>query len=329
MKKAIICSVCVFILIYLICTPFRGKGTSTQETSYKLVQAYINTGIIKSAPLRDISCPNQGENVFLLIMVPSAVSNFDQRVVIRRTWGNTSNAHPGVQLRFVIGRSKNQALQDLVRTEKFIYNDIIVEDIVETYENLTRKSIAILHWVASFCNRVRYLLKIDDDMFLNVPRLIKHLMKDNPTNSILGCKVSHSSPFRLYSKWSVSWDDYKEKEYPEYISGTAYLISGDIVTKLYQATQQVPYFMFEDVFVTGLCRRHIGAVPIGHPEFTCGYRDRGPCGSNYRYRITGHHYSPSEVTRMWAELQDRWSDCRLVDYYLIYILVDTFKWIFL
>lgn len=313
-----------------MCTPFRGKRYNTQETSYKLVQAYIKTGIIKTVPLGPITCADQGENVFLLIMVPSAVSNFEQRVAIRKSWGNISNIHPGVQVRFLLGRSETPALQDLVQTEQFIYNDIITKDILETYENLTRKSIAILHWVVSYCKRVRYLLKIDDDMFLNLPRLLKHLTKDKPTNSILGCKVRHSSPFRFsYSKWYVSWDQYKEKEYPEYISGTAYLISGDIVTKLYRATQDVPYFMFEDVFVTGLCREHIGAIATEHPEFSCGYRDRGPCGANFRYRVTGHHYSPSEVTRMWVELQDRWSDCRLIDFSFVYVLVDTLKWIFL
>ena len=87
--------------------------------------------------------------------------------------------------------------------------------------------------------------------------------------------------------------------------------------------------MFEDVYITGLCRRHIGALAKSHAEFSCGYRDKGPCGSNFLYEITGHHYSPKEVQRMWSELQNRWSDCRLVDSYFVYRVIDIFKWIFL
>jgi hypothetical protein len=67
-----------------------------------------------------------------------------------------------------------------------------------------------------------------------------------------------------------------------------------IVTKLYQETKQVPYFMFEDVFVTNLYGKDIGEVVIGHLEFTCGYQ--GPCVSNYKDRVTGRLYSLSEVT---------------------------------
>lgn len=330
MKSAVMWILSLFLVIYLLCTPFRGWKIQTEEISYTLVQAYIDTGIVRPITKPSVGCADHGQNVFLLIMVPSSVSNFQQRDAIRHTWGNVSKVTPTVQVNFVLGKSKNSALQDLANTEKLIYNDIIFEDVLETYENLTRKSIAILRWTVSFCNQARYLLKIDDDMFLNLPRLLSYLSDFSQVNTVLGCKVSHSAPYRNpFSKWHVSRDQYEDREYPDYISGTAYLISGDIIYDLYQATKKVPYFIFEDVFVTGLCRKQIGAVAKEHHEFSCGSREIGPCGKNFRYRITGHHYSPQEVKRMWVELQNRWSDCRLVDYFFIYNLIDIFKWIFL
>ncbi|XP_061185723.1 beta-1,3-galactosyltransferase 5-like [Saccostrea echinata] len=330
LKSTVIWVISVFLVIYLLCAPYRGLTINTEDISYRLVQAYIDTGIVPPITAASVSCADQGENVFLLIMVPSAVSNFKQRDAIRHTWGNVSKVKPTVQVNFVLGKSKHAALQDLAHTEKLIYNDIVFEDVLETYENLTRKSIAILRWTVSFCSKVRYLLKIDDDMFLNLPRLLRYLTEFSQVNTILGCKVSHTAPFRNpFSKWYVSHDQYEDREYPEYIAGTAYLISGDVIYDLYQATDKVPYFIFEDVFITGLCRKQIGAVAKEHREFSCGSREIGPCGKNFRYMITGHHYSPPELTRMWVELQNRWSDCRLVDYFFIYSLIDIFKWIFL
>lgn len=318
----------LFIIIYIICLPLRRVKQNIRETSYKLVQAYISLGIITTSSIAPISC--EDKYVYLLMVVPSAVANFEQRNAIRNTWGNVSNLHTTVLLKFLLGKSTNAALQDIAVTESEIYNDIIFEDILETYENLTRKSIAMLRWASMHCRDVQYLLKVDDDIFLNLPRLLDELKKHQMKNAISGCKVMGSSPFRhSISKWSVSRAQYKEDYYPDYLAGTAYLISGDIIQNLYRATQKLPYFIFEDVYITGLCRQYIEASANGNSGFSCGYRDQGPCGKNFRYKITGHHYSPPEIERMWLELQDRWSNCRLVDYDFIYTLVDLFRYIFL
>ncbi|XP_061169259.1 beta-1,3-galactosyltransferase 1-like [Saccostrea echinata] len=318
----------VFLITFIVCIPFRSSKNDIQLTSYKLVQAYVNSGIIRSFPSNPVICNEK--DVFLLVMVPSAVSNFEQRNAIRSTWGNLTNVKPIVLVKFLLGKSKNTALQDVAATENQIYNDILFEDIIEAYENLTRKSIAMLRWASMHCHRVRYLLKVDDDIFLNLPRLLEELKKHPRENSIIGCKVKGSTPFRFpFTKWRVSRTQYKGNYYPDYIAGTAYLISGDILQKLYSATQQVPYFIFEDIYITGLCREYIGVRAEEHKGFSCGYRDKGPCGKNFRYGITGHHYSPSEIKRMWLDLQDRWSNCRIEDYYFIYKLVDLFRYIFL
>ena len=308
----------LLLVVTFLCFRFREKEQQTKG-AYKLLQEYLNKGLLQAPPARPVVC--QPRNVFLLIMVPSAVSNFEQRRVIRKTWGNITT-EPSVLLRFVLGKSTMHELQSLAETENSVYNDILFTNILETYENLLHKSIALLRWASFYCQGVQYLLKIDDDMFLNLPRLLNDLRRNPKLNTISGCRVSGASPFRtLFSKWRISRKQYQKDVYPDYIAGTAYLISGDIISKLYNATRRVPYFVFEDVYITGMCRKHIGAVASVHREFSCGFRDKGPCGKNFRYHITGHHYRPTEIQRMWSELQDRWSNCRLADAYLIHQLI--------
>ncbi|XP_062569707.1 beta-1,3-galactosyltransferase 1-like [Saccostrea cucullata] len=318
----------LYLITFFVCLPFRESKDNVQITSYKLVQAYVNAGIIRSFSTKPVTCDNK--DVFLLIIVHSSVSNFEKRNAIRNTWGNVSNVEKPILVKFLLGKSKEDTQQDLATTENRIYNDILFENIIETYENLTRKSIAMLRWASMNCHRVRYLLKVDDDIFLNLPRLLNEVTKNPTENSITGCKVKDSTPFRFpINKWTVSRTQYKEDYYPDYIAGTAYLISGDILHNLYMATQKVPYFIFEDIYITGLCRQYIEARAVEHKGFSCGYRDEGPCGKNFRYGITGHHYSPSEIKRMWVELQDRWSNCRILDNFIIYKLVDIFRFMFL
>ena len=55
------------------------------------------------------------------------------------------------------------------------YSDIVQADFSDTYLNLTLKSLVGLKWGAEFCSGAEYFMKTDDDMFINVPRLLEHL----------------------------------------------------------------------------------------------------------------------------------------------------------
>lgn len=44
---------------------------------------------------------------------------------------------------------------------------------------------------------------------------------------------------------------YTGRVYPNYLSGTAYLMSIDVVSKLYSAALRTPIFHLEDVYITG------------------------------------------------------------------------------
>lgn len=45
---------------------------------------------------------------------------------------------------------------------------------------------------------------------------------------------------------------YPGNSYPNYLSGTSYLMSIDVVPKLYKAAHEVPIFHLEDVYITGI-----------------------------------------------------------------------------
>lgn len=55
------------------------------------------------------------------------------------------------------------------------YRDIIQEDFLDTYFNLTLKSILALKWVTQHCTGLEYFMKADDDVFINVPKLMSYL----------------------------------------------------------------------------------------------------------------------------------------------------------
>jgi len=65
-----------------------------------------------------------------------------------------------------------------VADESTKYGDVIQEGFLDTYNNLTLKSVMLLKWVRTHCRHALYVMKTDDDMFVNLPRLITFLEED-------------------------------------------------------------------------------------------------------------------------------------------------------
>nr|XP_022321613.1 beta-1,3-galactosyltransferase 5-like isoform X3 [Crassostrea virginica] len=234
-----------------------------------------------------ISCNNNGSTTFLFMGVVSAAGNFQQRLAIRNSWGSPVVEDPSLTLVFFVGMSANKATKKTIQKENQMFRDIIEVDIEEKYDNLAKKSIKILEWTLFHCNRAKFPL----------------------------------------SKWYLSRDQYSADVFPDYISGPAYVLSGDILSKLYSATKLVPYIFLEDVYLNGICREKVSVKAVGHPGFSCGFRDEGPCGGFFRYKITGHHYFPDEIERMWLELRDRWFTCPFKHSYVVSKFLDILQFV--
>lgn len=50
---------------------------------------------------------------------------------------------------------------------------------------------------------------------------------------------------------------YSGNIYPNYLSGTGYVMSMDVVAKLYNASLTTPLLHLEDVYLTGYFRRYL------------------------------------------------------------------------
>ena len=66
-------------------------------------------------------------------------------------------------------------VQASIEKEAAVHGDILQEDYIDTYENLTLKSISMIRWVSQNCPNARYVAKIDDDTYVNIPLLIRSL----------------------------------------------------------------------------------------------------------------------------------------------------------
>ncbi|XP_077499290.1 beta-1,3-galactosyltransferase 5-like [Amblyomma americanum] len=242
----------------------------------------------------------RGITTVLIVVITSSI-NFAQRNAIRSTWGQAARRR-GYKLVFLVGTPKLKPYQSNIVYEDTQYGDILQADFVDSYRNLTLKSITMVRWASLYCPNASLLLKIDDDMLLNVWDLASRVQTlSGVKRTLWGLLAQKWTPQRNpRSKWYVSTRAYRNASYPDFLAGPAYLLSGDSVPLLARGSSGVPYLYLEDVFLTGIVAEKMGVRRV-HDEGFLNYRKLfTPCT---RPRIlTSHGYTPLYLKHTWRAL---------------------------
>ena len=159
---------------------------------------------------------------------------------------------------------------DRIKIESETHGDILQERFEDSYRNLTIKTMLFLKWYNQKCSHIPYLLKADDDVFLNTKSLYKIVSQNTKADILIGLLHCDAKPARIQrSKWYVSESEYREETYPPYLNGPGYLMSSSTAQKLFRAAYDVPLFVYEDVYLTGIVARAAG---IQSTFFQSGFR---------------------------------------------------------
>lgn len=241
----------------------------------------------------------------------------------------TDTSQPTVVSSHIISTTFFNYLQNMTSIELILLlllhisfaGDIIQENFVDSYNNLTLKTILMLKWAKNNCvNKgnfniinvnlierfqinyllslvvVKYIMKCDDDSFINVPNLIHVLLGGtipvykstisyydklsiNAKSSknrlaenkylLMGYKFCAAKPITdVTSKWYAPNYLYNGEVYPDYLSGTAYVMTFEAAERLYQGSLSTPLFHLEDVYLTGFVADRIKLKRTHHQLFS-------------------------------------------------------------
>lgn len=131
----------------------------------------------------------------------------------------------------------------------------------------------------SFLILVKFVMKCDDDVFVNIPNLLhillggtvplynvtihlydqKSVRVTSPTTRLrnldkllTGYLFCYAKPIADTSnKWYTPIYMFDGDEYPHYLSGTGYVMSMQTLAALYRGSLVTPIFHLEDIYVTG------------------------------------------------------------------------------
>ncbi|XP_026091238.1 beta-1,3-galactosyltransferase 1-like [Carassius auratus] len=206
---------------------------------------------------------------FLVFMVPVAPHQVEARNAIRSTWGNESSVQgKAVLTLFLVGLTGGPEAQQKLEEESRQHRDLVQSNFVDSYFNLTIKTMVIMDWLATRCPQASYAMKIDSDMYIGLENLMSLLLAPNTPreNYITGYLMWDRPVIRdKNSKWYVSEELYPEPIYPTYLLGMGYVFSNDLSGKIVEASKKVKAFNIEDAYV-GACLKQLGIAPSSPPD---------------------------------------------------------------
>ncbi|XP_006825870.1 UDP-GalNAc:beta-1,3-N-acetylgalactosaminyltransferase 1-like [Saccoglossus kowalevskii] len=191
---------------------------------------------------------NQGEGMHLLVAVSSFLQNIEQRLAIRKTWGQAIGKYGAVI--FMIEQSNDHINIDDIIEESVTYHDIILLNLLDGIGNTTLKIISMFQWITMYCRNAQYILKVDDSTLV-LPHNLWPYMAQLPFNNVAAGRVFVNTKHnrQTASKWFVSSEQWNKTTYPPYIDSTSCLFSSDVVIRIAEEAVKIEPFQFEDVFI--------------------------------------------------------------------------------
>ncbi|XP_078083678.1 beta-1,3-galactosyltransferase 9 [Mustelus asterias] len=257
-----------------------------------------------------------GGDLFLLAVVSSRAENLTRRELIRKTWANVSQVQGyGLLTLFAIGIPQTQATQEEINRENENHRDIIQGTFLDSANNVVLKTIMIVRWAVTFCSKVLFVLKSDEESFVNYRSLMEYLLslKRHAEDLYIG-RVHHQvRPIRdPLSKCYVPVSVYSRKYYPDFCSASAYVISQDVARKVFVVSMAMETSMPEDVFV-GICAQKAGVVPIHSSRFS-GEKHIRFNSCCYKFIFSSFGMTKDELDKAWEEINDS-RPCTMLEMY--------------
>lgn len=295
-----------------------GAVVDVREKARKLDLSDARENVSQTYPIANPSaCKNS--DLFLLTLVFSSTANITQRDAVRRTWGNQTSIQ-GFPLRilFFLGSTQTSTAQKALMSESDCYGDLVQSHAVDesSLRSPTERTVLALRWVIAFCPLARFVVVTKDSVFLNLPAIGGYLLglHRHPEDLYLGRVIQKDSPNRdPKSAGYMPPALYPNKYLPEYCEGTTYVLSQDVVRKVYVASSAVRAPVPADVFV-GYCAHKAGVAPTHSARFA-GEKHVRYNACCYRYLFSSAGMRSGELEAVWADLRQQGEGCSLLKTY--------------
>ena len=199
-------------------------------------------------------CSERGSPPEVVFLVMSAVNASLLRNIVRSTWGAYSLMNGRrFAIVFVLGQSLSDEDNDEVIKESRRFKDVFVGDFIDSYHNLTIKTMVAYNWVAKACPRVSFVIRVTDDILFSFKKVEKHLAASQKKKVMFGPMF-----YNVYAvqgnKWSftspVKWP--RNMLWDSIVHGTFLALSMDVVRDFTILSCKVAPLWPDDIYIAVL-----------------------------------------------------------------------------
>lgn len=209
-------------------------------------------------------------NIKIVLMALTAPKNVEKRERLRRQFGEKD----GVFILFLLGKTLDTTVQESLQTENMLHGDMVQISVRDHYKALSYKTLTGFIWANRFCGSAKYIVKVDDDVTMDLDNLISLLDTKygdtSPVPDVVECPsvMRNMRPWRqnhtesIMSKWSISKEDMERRVYPDFCPGWLYVITPRVGLALAEvgvknSYELMPKARLDDIFVTGFLRERL------------------------------------------------------------------------
>ncbi|XP_078374165.1 beta-1,3-galactosyltransferase 5-like [Oculina patagonica] len=205
--------------------------------------------------------------LFLFVIIsssPNKQENAERRAMIRQTWGNFKRTHiRGDQpwkIVFMMGKASSSEMNKSIMAEHEKYGDLLIGDYTDGYRNITTKLLMAFQWASKI--RCNYILKTDDDVYIDIPKLIEWLNVNGDPSSFYGGVLYSGIVVRDEThRHFVAEDELPLNRYPMFCKGAMFVVSWSLVPKMVELSRKVTRIPPDDAYV-GILANQLGIYPV-------------------------------------------------------------------
>lgn len=174
-------------------------------------------------------------------------------------------------------------------------------DFEENFYNLPYKLQVAFEWAYLYCN-ASYILKTDDDVFINIKNAFTFLSEINIKDLYTGYVWPHATVQRL-GKYKVTHEEFNGTHYPPFVSGSSMFLTPSVIKRLVLIFPKEKVFKLDDVYI-GILIHKLGInVTISKAEGKKNYWEvwgeepKQQC-QIYKHAIVRHTHGGNE--KLWC-----------------------------
>ncbi|CAM1301112.1 Uncharacterised protein g2877 [Pycnogonum litorale] len=250
-NKKKICIVTVFATLFIVASRIKHGTWKTKGDGIRLpilhrndeTESFDNPELVIDGS--DVCTANQTGRLDLLIVVVSPVENFVQRDDVRNSWAAKIGRFDDRPIRFIflMDQTSDFIVQSLIEEESGYHSDVVQANHTDS-ANAALRRLFLFGWIRKNCRNARYVMRCDDDTFVNVAKVSRMIDSEKETRE--------SDTNVIFAKMEMATVN-DEETTVEYVNRDVYAIGNEAVRNILDSC--VPPLLKTEILLNGLCLR--------------------------------------------------------------------------